>query len=342
MLRCALAMGTPIGRMNIFFAYPWVLAVGLPLVALALWWRIVKFQPVRYRLPITHLFAQTAPARFGWWQFLQLLLRATILLLLVGITARPRSADEHSKVTLEGIATMLVLDVSGSMECFDDVATRKSRFTVAKEEAIRFIGRRPHDLFGIILFGAAAVSRCPLTADTEILTSLLRDTKLGVVNPQGTVLALALAQGVNRLRTSKAKSKIIVVLTDGEPSQEDIDPQIALDLAKKSGVKIYTIGIGSSQGGYVEHPFGGTVQVATPLNENLLRRIAQETGGAFFRAHNQQELGAIYHEIDQLTKTAHEAPYYTHYYEWGVPLLWLVFFLLLIEIGSNYWWWQIL
>jgi Ca-activated chloride channel family protein len=326
--------------MNISFAYSLVLAIGLPLVAVVMWWHIFRRKVVAYQFPLTRLFnLQELQTKNGTWRRpLLYFLRGTILVLLVLAIARPQTPDERSKVPTEGVAIALVLDVSGSMESFDDLNTKKSRFRTAQEEAIRFINNRPHDLFGLVLFGALAVSRCPLTADKKIVTDIIRDTRIGLINPQGTVLAMGIAMAVNRLRNAEAKSKIMVVLTDGEPSPHDMRPDDALALAKKVGIKIYTIGIGSDAGGYMQHPFGGVMQVQTPLNEELLSYFAQETGGAFFKATNQRELAAIYDHINALEKSSHDAPVYTNYYEWYAPLLLLVVILLLIECCMSCWW----
>ena len=302
--------------MNISFAYTWVMVLGIPSIAIAIWWYLIQRQSITYQFPLVKLFVQQQNIQKRSWQrIMRTLMQAGIFFLLLLATARPRIADERSKIIIEGVATMLVLDVSGSMECFDDPQLRISRFAIAQQEAINFIKQRAHDQYGLVLFGAVALSRCPLTADTPLLADIIRTTKLGMINPQGTVLAMAIAMGVGKLRTSSAVSKIMILLTDGEPSPEDIDVAIALDLAKQVGVKIYTIGIGSESGGFIEHPLAGIMQVPTPLNVKLLQQIAQETGGQFFRAHNQRELETIYQYINELTTSKHEAPQYAHYYE---------------------------
>lgn len=326
--------------MNITFAYPLVIAIGLPCIAMVMAWHIFLRKRVTYIFPLVHIFIQSKSIThaISWFRTLMYCLHALILTLLVLAVARPQTPDERSQITEEGVAIMLVLDVSGSMDAFDDLTTRKSRFSIAQEEAIRFVKNRPQDLFGLVLFGSFAVTRCPITADKKVITDIIRDTRIGLVNPQGTVLSMGIAMGVNRLRTVDAKSKIMVVLTDGEPSPQDIKPQAALELAKKTGIKIYTIGIGSDEGGYVQHPWGGVMQVQTPLNKELLAYFAHETGGAFFRASNQQELAAIYDHINTLETSAHEAPLYTSYYEWYAYLIFVVVMLLLAESVLMLWW----
>lgn len=326
--------------MNTIFAYPWVFAIGIALVSTAWLWRTYQRKPVLYQFPFTTIFATTMTSIASHMrQWTPILLRGTILVLLIIITARPRTPDERTKIDLSGIAIMLVLDVSGSMELFDDLKNPVSRFSIAQEEAIKFINRRSTDLFGLVLFGAVAASRCPLTADKKIVTDIIQSTKLGLINPDGTMLSLAIAMGVNRLRTTETPSKIMVVLTDGQPSPEDIQPDQAIALAQKAGIKIYTIGIGSEKGGFAQHPFGGIVQVQTPLNHELLASIAQKTGGTYFVASNPQELESIYKQIDSLEKTPHQAPTYAKYYEYFVPLLLLTLLLLGLEILYSCWLW---
>lgn len=313
------------------------MVLGLPLVGLMLWWHLTKRTQAVRMLSATHLIAgrqQELSFFTRWWP---VMVRGTICVLLVMATARPRLADERTKKHTQGIATLLVLDVSGSMSCFDDPALKKSRFTVAQEEAIRFIKKRT-DLFGLIIFGASAATRCPLTSDKELLIKLIEDMELGILNPQGTALSLAIALGVNRLKTTDAPSKIMVVLTDGEPSEHDIDPAIALQLAQSAGIKIYTIGIGGCHG-YIDHPLAGIVPVASPLNEQLLRHFAHKTGGAFFKASNQQELQEIYTKIDTLEKSSHEEPQYGKYYELGMVFLFCASLLLLFDLLMSMGWW---
>lgn len=311
------------------FAYPWVLYAGLPIIFFCLLWQVLQRTVVTYQFPLTGLFAQSlqgqAAARSFPWKRVLLGIRGTVLVLLLLATARPHYPDERSKITVEGIATMLVLDVSGSMNSFDNLQDRKTRFASAQEEAIKFINHRGDDLFGLVIFGALAASRCPLTADKKIVTDIIRDTKIGILNPDGTMLAMAIALGVNRLKSSSSQSKIMVLLTDGEPSPGDISSHTAIDLAKKAGIKIYTIGIGSEKGGFAQHPFGGIMRIPTPLNKELLKTIATETGGMFFHAENQTDLENIYQQINMLEKSSHEAPLYARYHE-------LYFFLLLAAL----------
>jgi len=320
--------------------YPWILAVGLVLMAIVAWFRYNRPFSLTYRYAFTSIWKSARRKLplvqgLGW---LYALLHPLILLLILAAAARPRTPYEKTEVEVEGVSIMLLLDVSRSMLCFDDMQDQRSRFVIAQEEAINFIKRRPYDQFGLVLFGAVAATRCPLTSDRMMMADIIRGTAIGVVSDEATVLAQAIAMGVRRLIPSRAKSKIIVLLTDGEPSPED-RPHLAdaLALAKKAHVKIYTIGIGSAQGGFIQHPLGGIVQVDSCLQTELLRVIATKTGGAFFEARNQRDLAHIYQTIDKLEKSVQPEPVYAQWYEWYKPLLFSALALYLLELLLMAW-----
>lgn len=320
-------------------AYTYVLYIGLPILALIAWWHWYYYRKPIYRFPHALLFQKTtqkAPRLSPW--VLLFCVRLCALALLLFALARPQNYDIKSPISVEGIDIMMVLDVSGSMEMFDDLQDRRSRFSVAQEEAIKFITKRDNDPIGLILFGATAVTRCPLTLDKRLLTGIITDTKIGVINPDGTMLLQAIAMGAHRLRTSPARSKIMIVLTDGAPSAGDLEPKIALELVKKYGIKVYTIGIGSQRGGYVQHQFFGLVSMPTPINKQLLTMIAETTGGQFFEAKNPQDVSRIYQLIDSLERTEHTAPQYTNVHELFMYAVWLVLLLLTIEIVLSLKW----
>lgn len=265
-------------------------------------------------------------------------MRLAVLTVLAFLIARPQLVDERSNVLVEGIDMVLVLDVSGSMDFHDYGDEQHSRVDVAKEEAIRFIEKRTHDPIGLVIFGQEAVSRCPMTTDKNILKSIVTDLHIGTINPDGTVLARGILTAANRLKNSQAKSKIIIVLTDGEPSPGDDAPEVAIELARRMGIKIYTIGIGSSEEKVFMHPVYG--MLAKPrINIQLLDAIAKKTGGIFFRAENQKEMRSIYDEIDRLEKTEYQTNVLSHYYELFMPFLWFVFIVMMLEIILASWIW---
>lgn len=313
-----------------YFAYTWCLYTGIIIIGSALWYRVYRHKKPTYIFPLTH--SLIIPQNKINRSFIQNCMRTLICIGLVLLIARPQKIDEQSKVMVEGIDIMLVLDVSLSMQFFDDLKTEKSRLAIAKEEAINFLKKRENDPIGIVFFGNQAISRCPATLDKTVLEDIIKNYELGEIDGTGTVLTQGIVTALNRLRKSDASSKVIIMLTDGMPSENDLPPEYAITLAKKYGVKIYTIGIGGSQGGFIRHPQTGSVIPArTGLNQHLLQVIAQETGGRAFLATNQKDLQTIYQRIDQLEKKEYETDVYKKYYDIFIPFLWILFILMSAE-----------
>lgn len=203
---------------------------------------------------------------------------------LIVATARMQKVDKKTILPVKGIDIMLVLDVSGSMQAYDDLKDLRTRIDVAKSEAIKFVQKRLNDQIGLVLFAKEVLARCPLTLDKHVLKDIISDVQLGMIDYTSTKISVALLTALNRLAASDSKTKIIILLTDGQPSPDDISPEQAIELAKKLGVKIYTIGIGSERGGFhIDQTFGMAVNIGYQLNKELLEKIAQETGGSFFR-----------------------------------------------------------
>lgn len=326
--------------MMISFAYPAVLVGGafivLVFIFLALYWR----REPMLEWPYTAVVKRLLPRPHSGWSMRRLVrwIRMSALVAVLFATARPQSVDENSRLPVEGRDLLLVLDVSGSMQIFDDPQNRITRFDAAKREVLSFIDRRIDDQIGLVFFAATAFSRCPLTYDKTLLHSLVADLQIGMINPDGTVLSAALAVAVNRLRSSKAESKIIIVLTDGAPSDYDILPDEVISLAKQSGIKIYTIGVGSEEGGFAEVPLYGTIRCQTPLNVKLLERFAHETGGAFFRAERPDDIARVYQTIDALEKSMYDVPRYARKIELFPFFAWWAFLAVLGEILLRAWW----
>lgn len=317
--------------------YPWVLYIGIPIWMLLCWYRFFYYRPLTYRYALTGYLRQQGKSNFNIPRVL-LLLRAVLLLVLLILVSRPRFVDYTRMVLMQGIDMVVALDVSGSMQCFDDTQDRRTRIEVAKTEAARFIKRRDQDAIGLVLFAHGAISRCPLTLDKHLLLSLVNGIELGVLDVRDTHLATGMLTAANRLKSSKARSKVIILLTDGEPSPDTSTVEQALEVLKKYGIKVYTIGIGNPQGGFVQHPWAGIVRTQTALNETLLRTIAQQTGGHYFEAHKPDDLRRIYDQIDSLEKTERELPMTVQYHEWFKPLLWFAIILITLEIGLAAWW----
>lgn len=299
---------------------------------MALFLRLKMHKGVRYIYPLTSLLTLKGFASSHPHKKIIGIIRFITLILLMLLIAKPQLIDPRSTVRVEGVDIVLLMDVSGSMDMPHHSDDNRSRLQVAKEEAVRFIDKRTNDAIGVVIFGNDALSRCPLTADKHILKQIIQELHIGVVDPDGTKLATSIVTAANRLKQSHAKSKIMILLTDGEPSEHDMDPEKALEVAKKLGIKIYTVGIGDNQELLVRHPLHGVVAYRTTLNKPLLTKIATETGGKFFEAKNAKEIRQIYDTIDTLEKTEISAPVFSKVLDWFMPLVWIAFILVLLEI----------
>lgn len=268
------------------------------------------------------------------------LIRASILITLAVLIARLQYVDERVQVTVDGIDIVLILDVSGSMQFQDFSDDDRSRIEVAKAEAIRFIKKRDNDAIGLVIFGNDALSRCPLTLDKPLLEKVVEELHLGIIDPQGTVLARGIVAGASRLKQASAKSKIMIVLTDGEPSENDLPVANAIMVAKELGIKVYTIGIGGEEVKYMLHPFYGRVPLPA-VNKELLTRIAKETGGHYFLARNAGDMRRIYDEIDKLETTSHEAPVFTQWHDLYLPIVLCILIVVLVELMCATFIWRI-
>ena len=264
----------------------------------------------------------------------RLALRVLILVLVVLSAARPQTGRSESSVRTEGIDIALVLDTSGSMQAQD--FQPENRLQAAKEVVKEFISERKHDRIGLVVFSAQALSQCPLTLDYDVLLSLVDRVDFGMLE-DGTAVGVALATACNRLKDSDAKSRIVVLLTDGQNNTGIISPATAADIAKSLGIKVYTIGVGTRGMAPfpVEDPLFGRrlVQMQVDLDEETLRGIAKTTGGEYFRATDAEELAKIYGTIDELEKTQIETRTFTNYTDkyllFAVPAL----LLLVLELG---------
>lgn len=258
---------------------------------------------------------------------LLLVLRMAGVGLLVVALARPRMGRTHEEVSTEGVDIVLVLDVSTSMRALD--FKPKNRLHVAKETLKEFVSKRRHDRIGLVVFAARSYTKCPLTLDYDVLTRFVDEVEFGQIE-DGTAIGTALATAANRLRSSDAKSRVLVLLTDGANNRGDIAPLTAAKAAAELGMKIYAIGVGRE--GEIPYPFeyrdpwtGKThrkVQmVESDLDEQTLVDMAQVSGGQYFRAHNAEKLREIYDEIDTLEKTEIKTTSYTTYSERFFPWL---------------------
>lgn len=315
------------------FAHAVVLYTLIPLVGLCMWLRWRFYRGVRYRYSLTGIIKKQNLARSSRLPKITLFLMRSLLLIgLVFLLAKPRWVDPRSTVQVEGIDIVLVLDVSGSMAHPHHGDDKRSRIDVAKAEAIRFVERRTNDAIGLVIFANDALSRCPLTADKRMLKETIGQLTLGLLDERATLLTKGMLAGINRLKQSQAKSKIMIVLTDGAPSEHDADPRGAIMAAQQLGIKVYTVGIGSDEPLYVNVPLFGVQQITNGLNKELLQTIAQQTGGRFFEAKKAHDMRTIYETIDQLETTKIETPIFSNYYDWFMPLLVLVVVLVFLEL----------
>ncbi len=286
---------------------------------------------IRYSdLSIVKRAARTGRQKF---RFLLTIFRIAAVILLVLAFARPQAGTENREVTTEGVDIMLALDISGSMKAED--FKPHNRLYVAKEEIKDFIDKRTNDRIGLVVFARSSFTQCPLTLDYGVLLNFVDQVHFGMVE-DGTAIGMALANSINRLRDSKAKSKIIILLTDGVNNAGEIDPLTASSIAKTMNVKVYTIGVGKpGRAMYpVDDPIFGKRYRYLPneIDEEMLQEIAQKTGGQYFRARSEEELEQIYTEIDQLEKTEIKVSEYVQYKELFPNFVFAGLILLVLEI----------
>ncbi|MBI1883643.1 MAG: VWA domain-containing protein [Chlamydiae bacterium] len=267
-------------------------------------------------------------------------LRLLALALLIMGLSRPQSGESYEEYLTEGIDIILTLDASGSMLAED--FSPKNRLEVAKEKMTEFIRVRKADRIGLVVFGEDSFTLCPMTSDNTFLLNRVQELKVGMVPEDKTAMGLGLANALNRLRESHAKSRVIVLLTDGMNNAGKIDPLTAAQLAKALNVKVYTIGIGKE--GFVripvQDPFGRKTyaKMKTEIDEDTLKKISQETGGLYFRATSEDALEKIYKTINDMEKTEIKTKIYTDYHELFLIFVWLGLLIFLIErIAARTW-----
>lgn len=265
-------------------------------------------------------------------RYIPLALRMLALAAVITALARPQSHNDERNVEGDGIDIVLCIDVSGSMLAQD---FHPNRLEAAKRVAVDFVRNRPADRIGLVIFAGESFTQCPVTSDHAVLESQILQIDGGFL-VDGTAIGSGLTTSVDRLRSSEAKSKIVILLTDGENNGGLIDPKTAKEIAKSYNIKVYTIGIGSD--GYANTPVqgpGGQVimqQEKVNIDEGLLKEIASETGGKYFRAKDDQALAGIYGEIDQLEKTKLSITVTRRYTERFQPLVFLAIGLILSEL----------
>lgn len=270
-----------------------------------------------------------------YFRHLPMLLRLAVITLVIIALARPQTSENYSDKEIEGIDIIISTDISGSMRARD---FRPDRLEAAKAVAAEFIQSRPNDRIGLVIFAGQSFTQCPLTSDHQVVLNLLNEVRSGLLE-DGTAVGLGLATGVARLKDSDAKSKVLILLTDGVNNRGEISPQTAGEIAREFGVRVYTIGVGTRGKAPVpvRTPFGEQFQqMDVEIDEETLTEIAQMTGGRYFRATNKKSLQAIYNEIDQLERTLINTIEFVEKRDEHLPLLLFAGLLFLLEILLRY------
>lgn len=305
-----------------FFEYPSLLYGELILIPLLGWyiWRQLKGRKT-YMSVSTAAPLLKSSSRAVIMTHLPFALRMIVIALLIVAIARPKTSSDVSRTDTEGIDIVLALDVSTSMLARDFTP---DRIEAAKDIAIEFISQRPTDRIGVVVFAGESYTQSPLTTDRATLINLIKEIECGLID-DGTAIGNGLANSVSRLKDSQAKSRVVILLTDGVNNSGEIAPEMAIEIAKTYGVRVYTIGVGAiGKAPYpVMTPFGVRVMdVDVEIDEELLKKIASETGGTYFRATDNSKLLQIYGEINKMEKakvTVDSFPVYEElYYRFAV------------------------
>jgi Ca-activated chloride channel homolog len=311
------------------FARPWLLPL---LLVLPLWWWLRRRRPA----PAASYSDVALPAAVSerrWWVHLPPALRSAALTALVLAAAGPRFGGSTVEVRKEGIAIVIAIDVSSSMLAEDFAPS--NRLEVAKRDAVGFVRGRSADRIGLVAFAGEALTQVPVTLDYPVIEQAVMDLKIGALE-DGTAIGSGLATAVNRLRRAPDKSKVVLLLTDGENNKGLIDPRTAAATAAAFGIRVYTIGVGTI--GQAPIPtgrgLGGFRYELLPvrIDEPLLREIATRTGGRYFRATDSEALSRIFRQIDQLEKTPVQVTRYTRQDETTRPLVLLGLIALGLEL----------
>ena len=320
-----------------FFEYPkllWLMAVP---VLLVLHYVLIEIFSHRPHMRVSTSVPWTVRGRsfMGYMRHLPFLLRVFALAMIIVAIARPRSSQEMERVDTEGIDIVLAMDVSTSMLARDFTP---DRINASKDIAIEFISQRPSDRMGIVVFAGESFTQCPLTTDRATLINMMKEVQTDLIE-DGTAIGNGLATAIARMKDSDAKSRVVILLTDGVNNRGEISPQMAAEIAKTYGVRVYTIGVGKEgMAPYpVMTPWGVEVQnVKVEIDEKLLSEIAESTGGRYFRATDNTKLAEIYSEINKMEKARTTVDSFPIYKElFGLYAL-LALLALLLELLLNW------
>ena len=294
----------------------WLFLIYIPLI----YWYITRY---RHSSPSIGVSTVASLAKLsGGWKTIAMHFCFFLELVAIGgaITAlaRPQVSDHLSNSRVEGTDIILALDISGSMSAND---FSPNRFEVAKDVAAKFINNRPDDNMGLVIFSGESLSLMPLTNDRAALVNAISNIRMGSLE-DGTALGDGLTSAVNRISSGHARSKSIILLTDGSNNAGDVPPSTAAQIAKQKGIRVYTIGIGTNGSIQIADPYGfSSTTIETKIDEITLRNIANTTGGKFFRATNRRMLQEVFDEIDSLEKTVLDVDRYSRTDEYFMPFV---------------------
>ena len=265
------------------------------------------------------------------WAFLPFVLRMLCLTFVILALARPQSSLSRKNVHIEGIDMVMALDISGSMMAMD---FKPNRLEACKSVIKQFVENRPNDRMALVVYAGEAYTKCPLTTDHQTLLQSLNSTKFGIID-DGTAIGDGLGTAINRLKESQAKSKVIILLSDGVNNAGYMDPLSAAEIAKNQQIRVYTIGCGTMGTAPISTPYG-IMHSKVEIDEALLKQIAQTTGGQYFRAQNKTKLKEVYMEIDQMEKTRIDETVFTNKSEEFFPFLLIAILCFLLETILSY------
>ena len=320
-----------------FFEYPkllWLMIVPALLVLHYIWVELSGRRP-HMRVSTSVPWVAGGRSLMGIVRHVPFALRISALALIVVAIARPRSSQEMERVDTEGIDIILAMDVSTSMLARDFTP---DRINASKDIAIEFISQRPSDRMGIVVFAGESFTQCPLTTDRATLINMMKEVQTDLIE-DGTAIGNGLATAVARMKDSDAKSRVVILLTDGVNNRGEITPQMAAEIAKTYGIRVYTIGVGANgMAPYpVMTPWGVEVQnVKVEIDEDLLSEIADATGGRYFRATDNTKLAEIYSEINKMEKARTTVDSFPVYKELFGTYALLALLALLLELLFNW------
>lgn len=314
--------------------YPWLLLLFIAYIPL-IWWYIKKNKNSTPSVGLSTL----APFAKLPRSFKEYLMKFNFVLKLVAIgclivaLCRPQTYDSKRTTNIEGTDIVLALDISGSMSSKD---FKPSRFEAAKDVAIKFVNQRENDNLGLVVFAGESLSLMPLTYNRAALINTIQNVEMGDLN-DGTAIGDGLASAINRLVSGKAKSKSIILLTDGTNNAGEVPPVTAAQIAKQKGIKVYTIGVGTDGTMQITDPYGfSTTTIETKIDEASLKKIAEETNGKYFRAEDEHMLSKVFAEIDTLEKTSLDVENYTRTDEAFFPWVLAAFIIYALQMLMRY------